>query len=249
MGVDPASEQPRRRDRRCGQRAPGRRRRRGADAVHAGVDLEVHAEVCAPRGRPSASIASAVPTVGVSRLATISGELARPAARYSTRIGASIPPARSADALGRSATHSPAAAGLDGRRGDGDRAVAVAVGLDDGPHLGRGRRPRAARRRCGRRRRGRSRPTPNGALAPWWGRRGPGARRGQRDDPPIVTRSSSHASPCTTARCSPATDRDGVEEVAGDEAARGPSRGAAVDPRAPAAAAEGRAGPWRAGRR
>ena len=48
-----------------------------------------------------------------------------------------MPASRSATPSAVSATHSPSHPASSAARADGDRAVAVAVGLDDGPHAGR----------------------------------------------------------------------------------------------------------------
>ena len=80
-----------------------------------------------------ASMPSGVVTVGVSRWATIVAACSA-GCSLSTRIGASIPASRRATPSAVRATQSPAQPAAIAARGDGDGAVAVAVGLDDGPH-------------------------------------------------------------------------------------------------------------------
>ena len=140
--------------------APGARRsmratsagdvaRRGADAVHPGVDLEVDADGPRRRACARASIASSVVTVGVSPWATIVAACSG-GCSLSTRIGASIP-ARAAPRPRRSsATHSPSHPASQGGGADGDGAVPVRRRPSPPPRHPPARRPCAARRRCGR---------------------------------------------------------------------------------------------------
>ena len=81
--------------------------RRGADAVHPGVDLDVDVDaVAAPPAHASASTASGVVTVGVSPWATIVAACSG-GCSLSTRIGAAIPAWRSATPSAVRATQSP----------------------------------------------------------------------------------------------------------------------------------------------
>ena len=78
-----------------------------ADPLHAGVDLEVHRQP-GGRSRTSASRASRVYTVGVSRCLTMCAAVSG-GCSLSSRIGASIPACRSSIASATIATHSPSA--------------------------------------------------------------------------------------------------------------------------------------------
>ena len=194
---------------------PGRRASAGrrTDPVHAGVDLEVHRAPAAARRRPRAPSAR-------DQAGGVDGDGARrrPAPRPprsgrgsdSSRIGASMPAARSARRLGHLGDGQPGGAGLERRPGR------------PGRRRGRTRRPSRPRR---------PRPgaaTPRASAATLARDR----RRGRHRRPTAIGRHQRRAAP---RRSAPGRQ---VEQVAGHEPAR-PGRAPPARPcsQAPAAAA------------
>ena len=123
------------RGRRCGRRGRGRPRGRAPMRC-----MPVSTLRWTPRpGRPTAaraSMAAAVATVGVRSWATSAAAWSG-GCSLRTRIGASMPASRRATPSAVSATPSPVAPAASAARADRFGTVPVAVGLDDGPDVGR----------------------------------------------------------------------------------------------------------------
>ena len=145
--------------------------------------------------------------------------------------GARIPPSRSSIASSKVATQNPSAPAASSATRDGDRAVAVGVGLDDRLGPARPGRPgRAAPRGCRAARRGRSRATPSAAAAA--GRPRPGGPRSaaRRDlgHPPRVAVQRSARGLVGARRWRPALGRAGCDPVRGEPEALAAARRSAI---------------------
>ena len=127
--------------RRCGRRAPATSAGRAPTRCIPVSTLRWTRCVAAPLSTTAAarrSMPSAVRHRGDEAVGDEVGRRLAGGCSLSTRIGASIPAWRRATPSDDQGDAQAGGAGRQRGPADRDRAVAVAVGLDDGPHLGRG---------------------------------------------------------------------------------------------------------------